>query len=261
MSFKYVLPLLLLLASCGGGSGGSTDVAPTAPTPRVDAPYYGYFGSCLTCLAETQAHINLLFEAGWDGQQALIDDMSRAQLPTMLALPPAIGDVRALFESLRAANVLRFVIALYPQDEPDVAGMNETQVNALVGAERQLAAEYFELNAAKFAVIYGTQGTPGIGSFDWVGMDNYGAGSSVLGTPYGNLKAALRADQRIILVPGGASPWITDPAPFVERTEGDPQVLVLLPFLWRDIADHAGIRSNGMIGQYTKAGCTITAKC
>lgn len=259
----------LAVVSCGGGGGGDGNNHPGGgnqdppPTVRTGPAYFGYFGSCLTCLAETQDHVNILFETGWDGLQAEIDDMSRARLPVILATPTGASadELRALFTELRNANVLQYVIALYPQDEPDQLGLTEETVRVIASMVRGVAVEFSELEGVRLAVIYGQNGFPGIAAFDWVGIDNYGDGAGILGADYDNLKSRIGPAQRVILIPGGASPWKTDPGPFYDRLQSDPQTILLLPFIWRDIDGHAGIRSNGEAAIYRQTGCRVTGKC
>lgn len=255
----------LALVSCGGGNvGGQQDNSSAGPVPpnnimRTDPIFFGYFGSCLTCLAETQDHINILFETGWDGLQAEIDDMGRARLPVILATPTGASadELRQLFTALRNANVLQYVIALYPQDEPDIAGLSEAAVIAIALNAKAVAATFVELDGVKLAVIYGQNGFPGIAAFDWVGIDNYADGAGILGGAYMDLKSRLRPDQRTVIVPGGASPWRVLPGPFYDRLQSDPQTILLLPFLWRDYGGGQGIGHNGMAPPYRAIGCKI----
>lgn len=254
----------LAVVSCGGGGGNdSSSPIVNPPEMRIDRGYFGYFGSCLTCLAETQDHVNILFETGWDGLQAEIDDMTRARLPVILATPTGASadELRALFTALRNANVLQYVIALYPQDEPDQLGLSDAAVSGIAAKARTVASEFVEMTDIKLAVIYGQNGFPGISAFDWVGIDNYDAGASILGQPYQRLNSMLTPSQRVILVPGGASPWSTVPSEFYDRLQSDPQVILLLPFLWRDYDGGLGIGRNGMASAYRAVGCKITAKC
>lgn len=253
----------LALVSCGGGGGNPSSSPPSIAAPPDNTPrtgiYFGYFGSCLTCLAETQDHINILFEAGWDGLQAEIDDMTRARLPVILAPPTgsSAADLRQLFTALRNANVLQHVVALYPIDEPDQAGLSAAEVSAIVANTKFVAAEFVELIGVKLAVIYGQNGFPGIAAFDWVGIDNYDAGASILGQPYQRLESLLTPSQRVILVPGGASPWSTVPGPFYDRLQSDPQTIAIIAFLWRDYSGGLGISHNGMASQYRSIGCKV----
>lgn len=252
-----------LIAACGGGGGGSSSPTP-APVPVVQRSdlLFGYFGTCPTCQQETSGHTNLLFEApDWFGLQVTIDDMTRQQSPTILFTPRDERRLRDLLASLQNANVLRYVVALYPQDEPDNAGMSEAEVVAMVSLQRQIAAQFVELNTVSIAVIYGSQGhnTPGISAFDWVGFDDYDRGAGVLDSEWAAFRSRVRVDQRLILVPGGASPWRTDPVSFLAYANSDPQVVAIVPFIWFDNAGGAGqgIRSNGMKHSYCITGTAI----
>lgn len=258
-----VAAVALFLAACGGGGGGSTST-PVASTPSRPDLAFGYYGSCLTCLAETRDHVTLIWVApAWNGLQAAVDDMTRAAVPTVLMTPQDPVALRTLFAQLRNANVLRFVAALYPQDEPDVNGFTEAQMQTIANVQRRVASEFVELEGVKLAVIYGaTTNRPGLSSFDWVGFDNYDAGAGVLGEELAAFKLLLRTDQRLLLVPGGADPWRTDPRPFYEYAQTDPQVVAVVGFAWLNYdTEHLGIGRNGMASAYRAVGCLIKRTC
>ena len=201
-----VLIASLILFACGGGGGGSS--TPDSPLgPSRPGVYYGYYATCPTCLSATQDHINLIWETRFDGD-LMFSDMAQAKLPTVLdvdGLAWTEAELSAYFTALQAANVLQYVVALYPVDEPDVNHVGEVQMQGIAVTLRKVASEFYELRDVKLAVIYGAgSNRPGISAFDWVGFDNYDAGTGVLGDQYYAFKALLRPDQRIILIPGGA---------------------------------------------------------
>jgi hypothetical protein len=105
---------------------------------------------------------------------------------------------------------------------------------------------------------YGVNGTPGIGSFDWCGFDNYGTPIFTNGD-YDRFVAKLTPNQRVTLVPGGADPWRDNPAPFNAKAQSDSRVVLILPFLWMDNPDPTNIEHNGMAPQYRAVGAPIKA--
>jgi len=261
---RYAVILLIVLAAgCGGGgNGGSTDSLPGTPAPSRPGLYYGYYGSCPTCLAQTIDHINLLVEfPQWYGEQQVIEDINQAKLPTILG---TIGytpvQLANLFTELRNANLLRYVVALYPFDEPNVAGLSDRSVSAVVAQQRQVAAQFVELAGVRIACIYGPGlNLPGrVASFDWVGFDDYANGPNAVGGELDTFEKLLNINQSVMVVPGGADPFRTSPDAFYLRAQVDPRILIIMPFLWTDYSGGQGIGSNGMAPVYRPYGLAIS---
>lgn len=277
----------LLLAGCGssggGGGGGGVPIPIPIDPPPVIAPsrkglYFGYFGDNDGQIDETADHTNILFEPFWDGGvPGAVARMQRAQQPTILAIDKQLfttdsprqylGSTEAklrlveLCDTLLAAGVLKYVVAFYVIDEPDIPEVNiPTDILKLACLDcRQVAQLYAELQNVKLAVTYGRSDYRAVGAFDWVGLDNYGAGAGVL-SQFDNLRMQLSAEQRVILIPGGADPWKQDPLPFYEYAQTVPQVVLLLPFIWIDYYGYGpnlGVRSNGMAPYYRMVGKAI----
>ena len=252
----------LLLCTCG-----------VQPTPNEVRPglFFGYYGDCVTCAMETRDHVNLYWASGFDSLPTTMQELFNARaagIPSVVLAVPAYtgnpeGDVRFFLTSLQAAGYLENIVALYPIDEPDGAGKTDAQVRATNAMLRRVMADYPELAAAKLAVIY-TNGRkwPGIDTYDWVGFDDYDAGCGALSsTTYADMKARLRPDQRILILPGGADPWRQDPGCFLAQANADAQVIAVVPFIWFDNYNHAGaagIRSNPTRGLYCSAGKKVT---
>jgi hypothetical protein len=264
-----ILPLLAL-AGCGGG-GGSGFVPPQPPQELRTGLLYGYYGDCDTCLEEQAGHVNLAWVMGWGKRAAWLDNVAahlteakqRGIPNAVLGISPAYGDnperdVRYVLDSLRVQGLLDGIVALYPVDEPDVNGIPAEKIVATNAMLRRVMADYPEFAHTKLAVIYGPRSDyRGIESYDWVGFDDYDQGAAVLELPLAHLKAKLRPDQQVILVPGGASPWRQDPQPFFNVAESDARVVALVPFIWFDNAAPGvglGIRSNGLRAVYCAAG-------
>jgi hypothetical protein len=231
---------------------------------------FGYYGDCPTCVAQTRDHASMLWVAGWGGADPSQTDkiieraINAAPIETVIMLPgmyvngelnpAALIAARKIFNGLQQAGVLDRVAAIYPQDEPNLVGLSDASVREANQALRELMAEFVELNGTPLAVIYSTApGRPGLTTYDWVGIDSYQLGAAILQRPLRDLKNSLRPDQRVLLVPGGVSPWNQDPAPFFSVADSDPQVVGIVAFLWHDNAAKglgAGIGSNGLAERY-----------
>jgi hypothetical protein len=248
----------VMLLGCGGGGGGNNETT-TPPTTSRSNLYYGYYGSGPTQYEATKDHINILFEATWNGTSPIISDLQLSSLPTILQTP--IYDAPTLiafFTTLHQAGVLRYVVALYPYDEPDVNGWTDQQVTATIQMQKTVAAMFPELAGVKFAVIYGPgSNRPGIASYDWAGFDDYNAGAGAVGQELDSFETLLTPEQRVIIIPGGADPWRQDPAAFFNRAQADPKVLILLPFLWVNYSGGEGIGDNGEAPLYRQYGLAI----
>lgn len=256
----FAIALATLLLSCGGGGSSSSDVAYMPPPPTVQRHdiLYGYFLDFNNQNAETAGTVNLAHESGWFGDDATIASMRQHNLPTMLSV--RLDTLPATLTHLQQAGVLHQVIALYPVDEPDL-NMTDQDVLTQNATIRQIASGYPELVNVKLAVIYANRGTfPGIASYDWIGMDNYPLGSAILISPlWTRMVGLLRPDQRIILVPPGGDPWRQDPEAFRRYAHENPQVVLVLPFMWaQQLPSTAqGIGTNGMAPVYNALGLEL----
>jgi hypothetical protein len=169
------------------------------------------------------------------------------------ALPRRPQDAEGLIDSR--------ICALYPIDEPDinVAGGEAliTQTNAMV---RRVAAEYAFIPNIPLAAIYTSQKRwTGIASYDWVGFDDYGAGSDVLRNEvWQDMKSHLTPAQRIVLVPGAfkcVNVW-----DFYAKAQEDQQVIAIVGFIWYDGWDKPesqGLRSMGCRADYIAAAMRL----
>lgn len=280
MRTALVAVLLGLLVACGGG-GGPSGGGPIAPAPalRSDLLLFGYYYANSSTVNETAGHVNLHWAAFDDGggfispagqMAGLIQAKANGQrvvlmLPTYsVPLEQREAEVRFWLQRLKNAGLLwPGIVALYPQDEPDVAGLSDAEVTATNAAVRRAMAGFHELGGARLAVIYAcsTERRPGLASYDWIGCDHYEAGCRVL-TAWlpGLLEAMLatgRTDQRLMVIAGGADPWRQDPACFERYAHAEPIVVALIGFLWQSIPGHVGIRDNGMRRLYCEAGAKI----
>lgn len=254
-----------------------TEPVVVPPVPRT--LYYGYFGYAAGNAAQQAAHCNLVFLPSWGFDQAgwqVINDRAvdwlnetktagiGAAVLTVDYLvfngatlsPTAALGLRTLFDQLKAANVLSLVKVLYLCDEPDGNGFSDATIAAGKAVCQQVAAGYPELAGVQFWVIYGDTGnTPGMASFDAVGKDDYGKGSGAL-----NWYSGVPAGKGLILVPGGADPWRTDPGAFVAYALTNKATVCVLPFLWVDYGGGRGIGSNVENAAYIAAGKRVLAQ-
>lgn len=265
-SMLTVVISILVLVSCGGG-GNDITVNPASKL-RTDL-YYGYYGSDATSVTETKSHTNLLFESNFFGEEQTISNIRQAQLPTILDVSYYVysgtgnshvarvdGEMflRAFLSRLAAENLLQYIVAFYPIDEPDGTVASSKDISTVNATIRKVASEFPALSNVKLAVIYaGSARLTNISEYDWVGFDHYSEKSGIFANgEYGALLAAMKPEQRIILVPGGS--FGQDVTPFFNKAETDSRVIALIPFLWIDTPDMKGIRSIQSKKSYCLAG-------
>lgn len=268
------------LHGCGGGSSGTSGTVKPAPDIRRDL-LVGYYGGCATTVLENGDHVNTHWATGWCGTGTWHLDVA-AELAhargagvrnIVLALPHGLvwapgaeAEVRFQLVRLQQAGALDGwdSIMVYPADEPEIpenGARSDAEVRAMLGWLRGVMAGFPALSRAPVGVIYSCSSAarPGMADFDWIGCDDYAAGCRVNGPSgaYDDLERAMRPDQRLMVVAGGADPWRQDPACFESRAHGDPRVAMLVGFIWQDNAAPgvgAGIRSNGLRRLYCEAG-------
>lgn len=260
------------LIACGGT--GNQDVSVPAPAMTRADLQFGYFGSLGDQPERTRGHVNLYMDMQFGGEQYTIDSIKYMGKPTMLGVQYWLYDaqfkpkldaetnLRAYLTRLQAAGALKYVTNVYPADEPDVNRIQVADIKASNEMVRKVFAE-FSMNP-RLSVIYGANFTwPGIQFYDDVGFDNYSAGAAIFyNGDYARLKSALRPDQRIWLVPGGASPWRQNPTAFVNMANSDLQVRGIIAFVFFNSTDPSqgyglGIRDNGMLPAYCQNGSAI----
>lgn len=255
--------------------------APTPPPPPTPVPtrpgvLFGYFDSDSSQAAATVDHCNVFMISG-DGGQAnhaailarMTADMTAAAavgytkfvLPIDIFLwdttpnPPYLERCRlrptgiaelVAWRDAQEPSLIAKVVCLYPIDEPELHDLNTVYLGPVLD---QVRAAW---PGPKLGVIYGdSHNYPAIGGYDWVGVDNYGAGAGVL-----NDLPMITGTQQYILVPGGANPWRQDPQPFYDYAMQHANVAWLCPFLW---ITNDGIGANGMAPQYINVGTLIKA--
>jgi len=265
---------VLTLSGCKGESNNTPAVPPQPTNPaeqqlpvlppkRRNNLYFGYFGAEDSQAEEVIDHVNMWFEPSWGGLEVGIRHMQKAQLPTIFVLDQWIylGNprvyvgtekakevLRGVFTRMREANVLKYVVALYPIDEPDIKE-NDISSDVIIAVNNDLRAistEFPELKDIKLCVTYGgNEDYRAVESYDWIGFDDYGAKEQIFTNgKYDRLKSRLHSSQRITLFPGGCAPWYQDPKPFYLKAIEDEQVIAIIPFIWIDNA--AGSTNPGI---------------
>jgi hypothetical protein len=266
-----VVALALLLTGCQEGGGGGEPEARPLPvrTNFREGLLHSYYGDADGQMAETCQHVNAVWLWAWNGimvhriQEAEECGVTNVVLGTWDAFEPdAEKRLRNRFDAFREQGILDLIYALTPVDEPDGDGNKSAeQLRAWAEMARRVMADYPELSRTKLAVIYSPKARPAIEVFDLVGWDDYEAGYGVLGAQLAEFKALLRPDQGIILIPGGADGvGRIDPGPFFNVAQADPQVKMIVSFIWFDGWDNRGtrgIRSNGMAKVYCEMGRRI----
>lgn len=268
-----------MLLSCGGG--GSAYSPPAPQTLRTDLLYGYYLTMDVKDAVATADHTNFVHE-GLYGARSLADVIASMKVhgkPVLLEMHDAaytgwphyvprdetdtVAQATAIFDALRAAGLLQRVIALYPMDEPETKDLSDEQVSRANSALRLAASRYPELGGVKLAVIYsGSERMPGFASYDWIGVDAYDLGPGILASElWTGVMGRLGPKQRALLVPGGASPWKTDPEAFRRYAHSEPKVVGIIPFIWHwpdPEHERDGIDSNGMANVYRALGKGLT---
>ncbi len=249
------------------------DIVVAYPGNKRTDLYYGYFASLGNQLEETKDHINLFMDVQFNGPERTRADIAAFNGDAALdvAYQLFVRPEGAKFSILRSdaeARVREFFTFLTPvlpkikilfaMDEPNNTLESGNEFYLGIAILKKVVAE-FSLDV-KYAVIYSAD-KPTIcqDQFDYIGIDDYEKKSSILVGQYQRLKASLLPHQKTILVPGGA--YGQDPWPFVYFAQANPEVGIVMPFLWYDDTMGAvgakGIRSNGLRDEYVKAGKAI----
>ena len=258
---------------------------PAPDTLRTDL-LYGYYGTYVgngqDQVEETRSHVNLVWL--WD----FLDPQSAAvilsRMPGCFGVldcasylferrdgrlqPRSDAEARLIgvFQHLRDAGMLNRVKMLVPVDEPNLSKTNLTDTLPWAAElMRLVAAEFAELEGVLLGCIYlGGKPMPHLELWDVVGFDLYNQRSGIFapGGHYARMLKKLRPGQRTMILPGGYSNTQQDPTPFVNFAHGNPEVLIVLPFLWATVpwADDVdkGIRDiPAMRAAYEAAGRSL----
>lgn len=276
-----IVAVVVLKNKKGGGNSHPVDPGTPPAEPRKDI-IYCYFGGNADQLRETIDHCKCTMIPDWgpwdDATRPAIADRMLSEMQTAVDLgftqlviaismfvyriePSTTGrledykfrgvdELVAFKARCDAAGLTDKVIMLYPVDEPNLHNLSDADVVAANSAIRAVWP------GPKLGCIYGGDHDerPGLGSYEWVGVDNYGAKEGVLG-----MLPSIRPDQRWIIVPGGWEGTMQDPEPFYQFANNHPEVAVIMPFLWID-GESKGIRSNSLHDAYVSVGKRCTGK-
>lgn len=251
MPFTFNAQITIDDATLAALRGGGNVVVPVPlPTPEpVPAPrklHFGYYGSMAGQREETADHVTYNFAPGWDGSGLPLTG------PTVLFAPSG-EPLDATLRTVQQQGGLHHIIALYPQDEPDVNNMTDAQTVAKFEAARA-AARAVGIDPP-IMVCYGAEGTPGIAAADIIGRDRYGMGPQHIGL--------VRAGQKRFYVPGGCNPWREDPVQYAQAALDDPDAWGVMAFIWLDQwggTQHLGVRSNGTAARHREASALLGNK-
>ena len=244
--------------------------------------YYGVLDNKLdgeqsSQVDETKNHTNLLWEFNLKSPDAVINNIRKAAMFTVLDLAPylftnisrennifnenAEQNLRDWLDRLKREDVLKYVKGLAPIDEPNLNTTKPDLLKALA-VMRKVIPEYQELSGVKlFCIFTGYKEFFCVDEFDVVGVDKYERKSSILapGDIHDQLRKKMKPGARTMLVLGGS--YDQDPVPFLNYAHLHDEVLLVLCFLWADTEDNGeiihGIRSRSVKDAYIKAGLSI----
>ena len=289
MSKHFILILFLfIISACGGGGNSSNPNAYVPPAAIVRADlYYGYFGSLANQPSETEGHVNIFYDLGFDGPEKRIENIKYMGLKNSNSVigldyvlwnnnglanektrfteaPDAEVRLTALLQSFKDADILKYIQAASILDEVDNREIPEALVKKQIDLTKKVFANFNV--PIKILGIYGAKFT-WVGSqyLDWVGFDNYSAGAAIFyNGDYARFKGILKPHQKGVLVPGGAEPWLQDPAAFINTANADAQIIWIMPFTWFTSGAGSdfgkGIRDNSRRKDYCNAGAIISQK-
>ena len=209
----------MAFTSCSLPNLNPIDISDTA-TNRTDL-YYGYYGTLGSQARDTADHVNLVLDHSWDGEDATFQRMREYKIPTLLGVERFLFDANGMYKAsaplefdsfigrLISVGVFNSVLGFYPVDEPDLKNISsESMIEANVMI-RTILQKYSQKSYI-LAVIYSNPAgsLPGLGSFNWVGFDDYGNGDKIFTNgEYARFRNRVGSMQSLILVPGGADPW------------------------------------------------------
>lgn len=242
-----LLTLSLCLVNCGGGGGGGD--SPQVKPPVSHAIEYGYYLTAGSQPSETIGSVSIGFlgspitsESELLSQAATFNNLGvKRFIVNLIGIAPS--QAGPLLKRLEAFGT---ILAIYPVDEPNINGCDKTNLSSL----RTLGYPLFTImGPARFGWACAEY-------FDWIGIDDYEKGTGVLDDITNFSKG--HPGIRMVLVPGGASPWRESPDPYFEYSKQHEEVVAIIPFLWHSFQDGPlGIDQNGMAVTYTNFGKQI----
>lgn len=283
-----MMVLIMCISSCGGGGGTDSGSLPISPVVVVNTPLYGFYASAdnpndltlpldptiKTSVEETANFVNVVMVGHWKGETEIISDSQKSvELGVTKLIVPVLNyynpntsrfeGVLNLLNDMRNLGLLQYVVAVYPIDEPNVNNPAGDFGAALDDLRAQLDTMDDTKNIKLFS-IYGPVrfGFANIQKYDWVGYDDYDLRDTVFATIDSTVRPLLKPGAKIVLVPGGFTPYQQDPASFYTYAQTHADVALIMPFIWIDVKanDISGIRSNPTRQIYINLGCAIVGK-
>lgn len=260
---------------------------PGPPPPSRPGLLFGYFGTEAGQPTATKDHVNLVHIGSWgdwttpQGREDLMVNMlalaheavnngvTRIMFtidwclltPTnprqLLPEATAVSYLHTFISRIIAEGLQSYAYAWYVVDEPNIPEVNLStqQVQSICDLVRTITAGS-PVEALPLVTTYGVgnNNRPGIQSFDWVGIDDYGS-NVITNGKYAALVNLLRPDQHTVLIPGGSDPWREDPRTYYDYAQTTQRVVLIMPFMWfSPTGGNDAINHNGMAPQYQTIG-------
>ena len=235
---------------------------PMPETLRNDL-LYGYYSSEVGQWEATKDHVNLFWYSHFSSWDEFLWILKNTDKTIVLDLAPYLSKqegkkkvcredaVQALtdcFMSLKDHGVLHRIKYLYPIDEPSLSVKNPEEHKKMLQTVIEVRNMFDDLKDSKIAVIYLRGGESNFWNLpyhDVVGVDNYEQKSEVLTKgDYAKLKSMLQYGQTTMLVPGPA--FGQKPDPFVAYAHSNPEVEMVIPFVWFDRPKHKDVEYTGL---------------
>lgn len=279
---EYVLFVLVIIAIAYVVSSSKNDnnYEVADPGTKRNDLLYGYYGCAHSQVEEVKSHVNLHWEAFFEGLETGVKNIKAANMSTVIDVAFCVftrvaankpvsprpveemeANLRSVFDVLRTNGVLDKVVMIVPIDEPNLPeNLALAYLPTVVNTIKNVCKEYPELANVLLGCIYYNGNARGNEDlFDVIGFDDYDAKSSIFapGGDYQKMKANLKEGQKTLIIPGGS--YGQDPTPFMNYANGNAEVWAVLPFLWYPPtgADMKGIRDLSVKDAYIAAGTSV----
>lgn len=242
------LLLLFLLIGCTSGHNNPPQALPQADK-LAQGKAFAYYGDCVpSCLPEVRGTVSFIHTPPWFTTYEQVEAAlsSSVGFPTVLSLPDAIvyggdcGVVSSWLDRLARNPGAASIIGFYLVDEPTLPDRPHVYSREeIILGNACVRRNLLRLNLPnRLYVIYGCHHSwDGIEQFDILACDDYGESDHDYAKDVARLKALGKP---VMLVSGGACPWLHDPRGFAYLINSDPQLVGLWGFLYPDNWDQKG---------------------